>query len=415
MQYGCIAEHLGHSFSKKIHALLGDCSYELLELTPEELDGFLRKRDFRGINVTIPYKKSVLPYLDEADESVRRIGAANTLVNRDGKLYGYNTDFYGMCALLSHLGLDLKGKKVAILGTGGTSRTAFAVAEHLQAGRILLVSRTQKEDACSYETLVHEHADVQILINTTPVGMYPHLEGIPVDPDCFPRLEGVVDAVYNPLRSRLVLQAKKRGIPAEGGLWMLVAQGVRASEHFLNTTYPQDTVGRVYSEVLRQTQNIVLIGMPGSGKSTVGACLAGTLGREFFDSDELIVARAGKSIPQIFAEDGEAAFRDLESKVIRELLAAKSGAVIATGGGAVLREENVDALRQNGRIYFLDRPLKDLTATSDRPLASDRAAIEARYAERYARYCQCADVRVDGSGSIEAVADRIEKEFVSTL
>lgn len=411
MEYGCIAEHLGHSFSKVIHGRLSDYSYELCELAPNELDGFFAERDFCGINVTIPYKERVIPYLYELDEQAQAIGAVNTIVNRNGQLYGYNTDFYGMTALLHRIGIDPKDKKVAVLGTGGTSRTACAVVRHLGAKEILRVSRKEGNGAISYDTLISAHRDTQIIINTTPCGMYPNPDGMAVSLEPFHALEGVADAVYNPLRSKLILEAKKRAIPAEGGLFMLVAQAVRASEIFLNITYPKETLERVFASVEREKENIVLCGMPGCGKSTVGAILARTMQRRFMDLDECIVQAAGKSIPKIFEEEGEKGFRDLETRVLKETLAQENGIVIATGGGAILRDENVDALRRNGRLYFLDRPLEELMPTEDRPLSSNNEALRKRFEERYFRYCSVADCRIEVKGDAESVALDIGKDF----
>lgn len=413
MHYGCIAQRLGHSFSPEIHAQLGTYRYELCELTPDAVGKFLEKRDFLGINVTIPYKETVIPYLSHIDEQAERIGAVNTVVNRGGRLYGYNTDFYGMQSLIERLGLSLEGKKVAVLGTGGTSRTAVAVAEAMGASEVLRVSRTAKDGALDYETLTRVHRDVAVIINTTPCGMFPNPDAAAVDVGDFPTLLGVVDAVYNPLRPKLVLDAKKRGIAAEGGLYMLVAQAVRASELFLDTTYPQGTVERVYKKLMRQKENVVLIGMPSSGKSTVGKLLAARMGRAFVDTDDLIVQTTGKSIPEIFSEEGESGFRKIESQVIREQVSQKNATVIATGGGAILREENLDALRRNGRLYFLDRPLSDLIPTDDRPLSSTREAVETRYRERYPRYCAAADVRIPVTGDAASVAENIEKEYLA--
>lgn len=413
MEYGCIAERLGHSFSKEIHAALGDYSYDLCEVKPEELDAFMRERAFKAINVTIPYKESVLPYMTVLDGQAKAIGAVNTIVNRNGALYGYNTDFYGMRAMIQRMGISLEGKTVAILGTGGTSRTAKAVARDLGAGEILAVSRSQRADAITYEELYRRRADVGILINTTPCGMFPHTEGSAVRVADFPNLNGVVDAVYNPVRPQLVLDAQKRGIPATGGLYMLVAQAVRASEIFLDLSYPAQITECVFASVLREKENLVLIGMPGSGKSTVGKLLAERMGRAFLDTDSLIVDAAGMPIPDIFKTYGEAYFRDLEARVIKEQVANRNGLVVATGGGAVLRQENTDALRRNGRTYFLDRPVEDLIPTADRPLSSTVEAIKKRYEERYACYCAAADLRISVEGDPAWVAEKIGKDFES--
>lgn len=413
MKYGCIGEHLGHSFSKEIHLALSSNPYVIREIPREDLNAFMTEGDFSGINVTIPYKEDVIPHLFWMSEQARSIGAVNTIVKKEGKLYGYNTDFFGMSDLIRRIGVELSGKKVAVLGTGGTSRTAVAVAEAMGAARVLRVSRTAREGAIDYVTLARCYSDTQVLINTTPCGMFPNPNATPVAIGDFPYLEGVIDAIYNPLRPQLVLDAKKRGVPAEGGLYMLVAQAVRASEIFLNCTYEKEVTERVYQKILRQKENIVLVGMPASGKSTVGRALAKRLDREFFDLDEEIVREAGCSIPEIFERKGESAFRDLEAFVLRERLAQKNGIVLATGGGAILRDENVDQLRRNGRIYFLDRPLAMLLPTEDRPLGNSVEAIRRRYEERYDRYCSVADCRIDGSGSVEEVARLIEKEFTN--
>ncbi len=411
MQYGLIGERLGHSFSGIVHGYLAEYEYELCELAREDVDAFMQARDFRAINVTIPYKGVVIPHLSYIDPHAEEIGAVNTVVNRDGRLYGYNTDFYGMRALISRMGLTLDGKKVAILGTGGTSRTAMAVAKALGAAEYFRVSRTAKDGAIDYGTLYRDHADVDVIINTTPSGMYPCIDESPVELERFSALSGVIDAIYNPLRPKLVTDASARGIPAEGGLYMLIAQAVRAAEIFLDTTYPEDTADRIYQTILSQKENIVLIGMPGSGKSTVGKLLAEMLGREFFDMDAEIVGTAGKEISEIFSEVGEQGFRDIETAVLKNQLAAKGGIVLATGGGAILRDENVAALRQNGRLYFLDRPLEDLLPTSDRPLASSTEAIRRRYEERYFRYCSVADTRIEVRGTPTDVANTIGKDF----
>ena len=412
MHYGLIGEKLGHSFSAEIHQKLKSNPYALVELSKDELDAFFEAKDFSAINVTIPYKTAVIPYLSHIDESAKAIGAVNTVVNQNGELWGYNTDFYGLSALVLHAGITLQNKKVAILGTGGTSKTAFAVAKSLGAKEILTVSRKAGDGVITYEELTNLHADIEVLINTTPVGMYPNTEATPVDISAFANLSGVIDAIYNPLRTQFILDAQKRGIPAEGGLYMLVAQAVRASELFLNCTYEPDTAERIYLELLSKTENIVLSGMPGAGKSTVGKLLAQKLERPFFDLDEEIVRVAGRSIPEIFATDGEATFRNLETKVLRDVLANQKGIVLATGGGAILRNENVDLLHRNGKIYFIDRPLEALLPTPDRPLASSAEAIRRRYAERYERYCMTADYRIDADASIEEVVHRTRKEFL---
>lgn len=407
MNYGCIGEHLPHSFSKEIHGEIGAYAYELKELAPEELPAFMTARDFLGINVTIPYKQAVIPFLDHLDDTARAIGAVNTVVNRGGELWGYNTDLYGLASLLRRTGLELAGRKVLILGTGGTSRTAAYAARSLGAAAILRVSRSAKDGAVTYEEALRDHADAQIILNTTPCGMYPRPDAQPLPLQPFRRLQGLADVIYNPLRTRLVLEARALGLPAEGGLYMLVAQAVRASELFLDSAYPEGLTEEIFRRVLRRKRNIVLIGMPGSGKTAVGHALAERTGFPFFDTDRLIVEKAGKQIPDIFRDSGEPAFRDLESEVIRDL-APRGGVIISTGGGAVLRPENVAALRQNGRLFWLDRDPDSLVPTGDRPLADTAEKMKRLYLERQPVYRAAADETVPVAGTPDQVAEIIE-------
>lgn len=410
MNYGLIAERLGHSFSKEIHNQLFDYDYELKEIPRDELDAFMKAKDFRAINVTIPYKQDVIPYLDEVSDTARRIGAVNTIVNRDGRLYGDNTDYLGMIALLERAGIAITGKHVLILGSGGTSKTAWAVANALGCASVQKVSLFDEPDCISYAQAA-TRTETQVIINTTPCGMFPNIGESAIDIGLFPHLEGVADAVYNPLRSKLVCDALAKGIPATGGLYMLVSQAAFAAERFIGQTVATDAIGRIFNNIFHSKQNIVLVGMPGCGKTTVGKLLAERRGMTFIDTDEEIVKREGRSIPDIFKE-GEAVFRDIEAAVIRDV-SAKQGAVIATGGGAILRQENAALLKENGRLYFLDRPLEQLVATSDRPLSSDREALERRYRERYDIYCGCCDRHVTETATPEQAAAAIEEDAFS--
>ncbi len=410
MKYGLIGEHLTHSYSCEIHAQIADYEYELHEIPPSELGEFLTKREFNAINVTIPYKQDVIPYLDGISDTAKRIGAVNTIVNRGGKLYGDNTDFPGMLALAKHIGVDMKDKKVLILGTGGASKTGHALAEYMGAESVYYVSRSGKNGSITYEQAVSEHNDAQIIINATPVGMFPKQDGRPIDISAFPKLEGVLDAIYNPLRTNLILDAQERGIPAEGGLYMLSAQAVYAAAVFQNIPLDESLIDKAFKSVKNEKQNIVLIGMPSSGKTTVGKILAEKSGKNFADTDEYIVKKIGMPISDFFAKNGEAEFRKIEKETVAEL-STTGGKVIATGGGAVLDAENVRALKQNGVLVFLDRRPENLIATDDRPLASRRSALEKLYAERYDIYCAAAEVHIDANTTPEAEADAILKEL----
>lgn len=401
-KYGCIGKTLTHSFSKEIHAKLADYDYELIELTEEELPLFFKEKAFSAVNVTIPYKQTVIPYLDAVSDVARRIGAVNTVVNRDGKLYGYNTDYYGMKALTIHADIDLKGKKVLILGTGGTGKTARVLATDLGAAQVLSVSRNKGEGQVTYEEAARLHTDAQVILNTTPVGMYPAVDATPIDLAPFSVLEGVVDVVYNPLCTDLVLDAKARGIKAEGGLYMLVMQAVAAVERFLDTAIDPQVADGVYSAILTAKENVVLTGMPASGKSTVGRLL-NIEGFTFVDTDAEVEKRCGCTIQELITTKGEACFRAIESAVIRDV-SAQNGQVIATGGGAVLRAENVNALKRNGRIFFLDADLSRLRATADRPLSDTADKMAKLYAERINMYHSTADVIVPDGATPEAEA-----------
>lgn len=411
MRYGLIGKPLGHSYSKEVHALLADYDYILQELEKDALADFFARRDFAAINVTIPYKEAVIPYLDEISPEAKAIGAVNTVVRRDGRLFGYNTDFFGIRDTLARFGLtDLSGKRALILGSGGTALTARAVLESLGA-RVLLVSRSPNGENMIPYGQIKNYPDTAILFNATPVGMYPHSEGCPVSLSLFPQLSFVFDAVYNPLRTRLVLDAEARGVPAAGGLYMLVAQAFRAVELFLDKALPLSLLGNAYEKIFRQKQNIVLIGMPSAGKTTVGRILAEKTGRRFVDLDEEIIKRTGQDIPTIFRERGEAGFRDIESAVLRTVCGG-AGQVIATGGGAILREDNVTRLKQTGWLLFLDRPLSDLTPTADRPTAKSADAIAALYHERLPRYLAVADRTIPTKETPAQTADAIIKELL---
>lgn len=406
MKYGVIGEKLGHSFSKEIHEKLGRYEYELKEIEPANLEEFIRLRDFEGINVTIPYKEAVIPYLDEISELAEKVGAVNTIVNRGGKLLGYNTDVDGMKRLVEKLGVDMSGKTILISGSGGTSKTALQVAKDLGAGCVQRVSRSGKDGCISYEKAYADFRKADILINTTPAGMFPNVDEAVFDLDRFERVEGVIDAVYNPLKTKLIRAAEDRGIAAEGGLYMLVAQALIAAGLFCGEETESENIDEIYNEILNEKRNIVLIGMPGSGKTTIGKVLADKLGRVFVDTDEEIIKETGAEISEMFSEYGERYFRDCESDIIRKE-ALGGGKIIATGGGAVLRKENVDLLRMNGIIVFLDRALDELLPTSDRPLSDDTQKMKNLYTERMPIYKSVSDITVEPQGYGDTAAEMV--------
>ena len=394
MKCGLLGRKLGHSYSPQIHSLLGDYSYSLFEKEPEEITTFLKHGDFTGINVTIPYKKDVIPFLDELSPVARKMGAVNTIVRRaDGSLFGHNTDCFGFSSMVKKSGLNVSGKKVLVLGSGGASNTAAAVLGE-QGARVVVISRTGENNYSNLSL----HADAAVIVNATPVGMYPNTLVSPVDLALFPKLEGVLDLIYNPARTQLLLDAEKRNLITENGLWMLAAQAWEAAEYFTGYSIPDDKISKIHRILSRQMQNVVLIGMPGCGKSTIGQQLAEATGRQFVDADAEIVRMAGKSIPDIFAEDGEAVFRQRETAAL-EQLGKQSGLVIATGGGCVTRERNYGPLHQNGLLIWLKRDLEQLP-TDGRPL-SQKSKLQEMYAVRAPLYQAFADFTVDNGDTPE--------------
>ena len=334
MKFGLLGRKLGHSYSPMIFDLMGGYRYDLFEWEPEGIEDLLRNGDFDGINVTIPYKKEVLQYLDEIDPLALRLGAVNTIVKRNGKLFGYNSDYYGFRSMLLRTRIEVAGKKALVLGSGGASVTIRAVLEDLGA-RVVIVSRSGENN---YDNL-HLHRDAALIVNTTPVGMYPNNGVSPLELSQFPELEGVLDLIYNPARTQLLLDCERYGIPGWSGLWMLVAQAKQSAQWFLNQELPDSLISDIHRKLRDRMENIALIGMAGCGKSTLGRQLAKETGKQFMDADAEVERLAGKTIPEIFADDGEEEFRRLETAVLAEL-GRRSGLVIATGGGCVTRERN---------------------------------------------------------------------------
>ena len=383
MKCGLLGRKLGHSYSPQIHAHLGDYPYDLFEKEPEDVEEFLRNGDFSAINVTIPYKQTVMPFCAELSPMARRIGAVNTIVRRkDGSLMGHNTDYFGFLSTFRRTGLDPAGKKALIIGSGGASKPAIAVLEELKANVVVI---SHKENVPENLAM---HSDCAILVNATPVGMYPKVGDSPVDLSLFPRLEGVIDMIYNPSRTKLLLDAEARGLVAENGLWMLVAQAKEASEWFTGHAISDDVIAAIHRQLKREMENIILIGMPGCGKSTVGKLLAQKLNKPFVDADSQIEAAAGMTIPEIFADSEETGFRQIETMVLSEL-GKQSGLIIATGGGCVTQERNYPLLHQNGVCIWLTRDLNKLP-TDGRPL-SQSGKLEQMYQIRKPLYERFSD------------------------
>lgn len=397
---GLLGKKLGHSYSKIIHAFLAPYSYTLFEREENEVENFIKNGPFDAINVTVPYKKTVIPYLDELSDTARRLGAVNTVVRRkDGTLYGDNTDFYGFSYMLDSAKIDVSGKKVLVLGAGGASATVCAVLSERDAAEINVFSSRDNTPEN-----IKRCSDAEIIVNATPVGMYPNNEETPIDLADFERCEGVLDLIYNPARTTLICDAQERGIKCAGGLSMLVAQAVLACEIFTSTKIDDAKIPEIIDKIEKMQENIVLIGMPGCGKSTLGKLLSKRLEREFVDTDIEIVKLAGKDIPEIFAEEGEDAFRDLETRVTKDV-SKRSGAVIATGGGVVKRRENYLPLHRNSKIVFLDRDINSLD-TIGRPL-SQKEGVEKLYRERIGLYRSFADTTVAVSDDAEETYSRL--------
>ena len=393
MKLGLLGRKLQHSYSPMIYNLMCGWDYSLIEREPGELEDLLKNGDFDGMNVTIPYKKDVLPHLDEIDPLALRLGAVNTIVRRNGKLKGYNSDYYGFLSMVRRTGIDVSGKKALILGSGGASATAQAVMSDLGA-QVIVISRSGEHN---YDNL-RLHADASVLVNTTPVGMYPNTGKAPVEVSRFPKLEVVLDVVYNPARTQLLMDCEKLGIPAYNGLWMLGAQALHSAQWYADRTLPNSLIANVHRRLRDRMENIALIGMAGCGKSTIGQMLARETGKKFVDADAEIEALAGKPIPEIFETEGEDAFRKLETKVLADL-GKQSGLVIATGGGCVTRAENYPLLHQNSRILWIRRD-PDKLPTAGRPL-SQRTAPAMLYKLRLPMYKAFADAAVDNDGDIE--------------
>ena len=399
---GLLGRKLSHSYSPQIHEYLGDYSYELWEKEPEQLCDFLRSGDFTGLNVTIPYKKDVIPFCDKLTDTAKKLGAVNTIVRQsNGSLIGHNTDYFGFSSMVLRSGLAIEGKKVLVLGSGGASNTVVAVLQEMGA-KAVVISRSGEDNY----TNLHRHADASVIVNATPIGMYPHTGISPVNLDGFPQLEGVLDLIYNPARTQLLQDAHQRSLVAENGLWMLVAQAKEAAEWFFGRTIPDSCIEEICQAMRKKMENIVLIGMPGCGKSTISKLLAAQTGRIAVDADEEIIRLAGCSIPEIFSKGGEEEFRKLETEVLSQL-GKQSGLIIATGGGCVTRKENYRHLHQNGTIFWLTRNLDNLPVEG-RPL-SQTNKLEDLYNIRQPLYREFSDYIIDNNGTPEETLAAIRR------
>lgn len=404
MIYGLIGEKLGHSFSKEIHESINDYKYDLMEIRKEDLEDFLLKKDFKGINVTIPYKQDVIKYLDYIDPIAKRINAVNTIVNNDGKLFGYNTDYYGLKALIEKNNIIIKNKIVLILGSGGTSKTSKTLVTDLGAKDIYIVSRTSSNETISYDDLNQFYNEEVVIINTTPCGMYPNNLQRVIDVKKFQKLTGYVDVIYNPLRTINVIESS----PSIGGLYMLVAQAVFAHDIFLGKTSSDALIDNMYSKVLYNKRNIVFIGMPSCGKTTIGKILSADLNKEFIDTDILIENKIHMPISDFIKHNGIDEFRKLENETVKEIYTSNNK-IISTGGGCVLNEENVMLLKQNSIIIFINRSLEKLKPTSSRPLSSNYFDLKKLYHDRLPIYKKACDIELSNSTTLEELTSRIKE------
>ena len=401
--YKLLGKNVSHSYSKEVHNSLG-YDYKILDLSLSEFREIMEERSFVGVNITMPYKQEALKYLDYIDPAAKKLNVVNTVVHKENKLYGYNTDYFGLKYLIKFNEIEIKDRNVVILGSGATSKTVKALCQDLGAKNITKVSQSNSNHL-TYDDL-SSVLNYQVLINTTPKEMYPNTEEKIIDLKQFNKLEAVVDVIYNPLKTNLILQAKDLNIKAVGGLEMLVGQAVESSSLFFNKKYPKDTINKVYKKLLLEKSNIVLVGMPTSGKSTIGKALAKSLNKKFIDVDKEIVKKAGNSIKEIFKEKGEVYFRTVESQVI-ESLSRESNLVIATGGGSVLDQKNVKRLKRNGYLIFIDRPLNLLIAADDRPLSANRINLKNLYQERYNIYKTVSDVTVINDKDLDFVLKKV--------
>ena len=403
---GLVGKNVSNSLSPAIHKYFGSYGYSLFSVDESELLSILEKKDFDGLNVTIPYKITVMPHLDFISDEAKKIGSVNTIVNKNGALYGYNTDYFGFMKILEKIECNPKDKKVIVLGSGGASKAVTAVFRDLEAREIIVISRNGENNYGN----ISKHFDAAIIVNTTPVGKFPSNGEKPLETDSFKKLEAVVDINYNPICSELLVEAKERGIKTSGGLTMLVWQAKKSAEYFTDESVPDKNADKAVSDILCSMRNIVFIGMPSSGKSTIGKLFSEKTGKAFIDTDEKVVEMTGRKPSEIITENGEEYFREIETKAVIEA-AKQTGKVIAVGGGAVLKKENVRFLKQNGLLVFLDRPTNELIS-DDRPLSVN---LEEMYMKRFPIYNSVCDFRVKTEGNPLVTAEKIAQTLTQIL
>lgn len=403
-KFGLLGEKLGHSYSPQIHALLQDYEYKLYEVEKSNVEKFLKTTELSGMNVTIPYKKTVMESCVWLSEAAKKIGAVNTLVKHEGGWHGYNTDYYGFSELVKVSGIDVKGKKALVLGSGGASNTVCHALNDMGAAEVIVISRSGENN---YDNL-GRHKDAEIIVNTTPVGMYPNNGRAAVDLRLFPECKGVLDVIYNPARTAIMLQAEELSILHAGGLYMLTAQAKKSSELFTGASIDDGVIAAITDRLGSKMQNIVLIGMPGSGKSSIGKKLSELTGKRLIEADAEIVKKAGRDIPAIFRESGETEFRRIETEVLSEI-GKLSDCIISTGGGCVTRKENYPLLHQNGHIVWIKRDISALPVDG-RPI-SQANPLDKLYAERKDKYASFADTEIVNDGTVEAAAKKIAEKW----
>lgn len=408
MVKGLLGEHLGHSYSKIIHETLMDYQYDLMEMNREQLDQFLKEKKFDAVNVTIPYKQTVMPYLDVIDEKAKRIGAVNTIVNEAGQLKGYNTDYYGFLKMLHLNGIEIAGRKVLVLGDGGAAKAVVCALQDEKVKEIIKVKSRISSSTITYPECYANHTDAQVIINTSPVGMYPQVNACPIDLSYFEQLESVVDIIYNPIRTRLIVEAKTRGLKTACGMMMLVGQAIEAIEHFTKTKLDETWIQQMNDQLIQQKQNLVIIGMPGSGKTTISDKLAKESGRPKIEMDDCIIEKIQMPIKDFFALWGEEKFREIETEVAKEI-AKETQMIISCGGGVIKNEENMKALAMNGIIVFIDRDVNQLAVTDSRPLSPDRQRVKALYQQRIDLYRKYSDVIIENKGSLKKAVAACKK------